>query len=200
MLKLMETTLPSNYASAMYNEKGYDAGQEHTPMVADILFSGVTACLADIKKKEHPTAFVFENNDGSFIAGAIVEFVANADDKNKPGSWNYYWTWDKNDVPANARITRITDSQVSQYFRGIGGSKYGMNFRDLAAINETLRFFLVQLDKWLDENASETEEVGIELDGVFQSRVVVEDGVKVKSIEVDGEIKKMIKDDSAIEV
>ena len=199
MLKLRETNLPSNYSTAMYNEKGYDIAAEHTSIVADILFTGVTTCLADIKKKEYPTAFVFEQNDGAFVAGAVVEYMANEDDKSKPGSWSYYWSWNKDDIPSNARISRVTDSQISQYFRAFATSKYGINYRDLSAINETLRFFLVQLDKWLDENASETEEIGIEEEGIFQARVAVEDGVKVKSLEVDGEVKKLIKDDSAIE-
>ena len=50
-----------------------------------------------------------------------------------------------------------------------------------------------------NENASEKEEVGVELDGVFQARVAVEDGKKVFAIEPAGEIKVLIKDDASIE-
>ena len=47
--------------------------------------------------------------------------------------------------------------------------------------------------KWLDNNAVDGEEVGVEMDGVFQASVAVENGEKVFSIVPDGEIKKIIK-------
>ena len=62
-----------------------------------------------------------------------------------------------------------------------------------------MSYALVQLHKWLDENAKEDMVESIELDGVFTARVGVEDGVKVFSIEPHGEIKNLIKDDAAIE-
>ena len=69
------------------------------------------------------------------------------------------------------------------------------------SIYETTKYVLKTIRKWLDENAVDKEERGVELDGVFEARVAVEEGgEKVMSIEPAGEIKKLIKDDSAIEV
>ena len=59
---------------------------------------------------------------------------------------------------------------------------------------------IAQIKKWLEANAVEGEEVGVELDGIFQASVAVENGEKVFSLVPDGEIKKLIKDDAAIEV
>ena len=200
MLKLMETQIPQNYQTGLYNEKGYELAPENTSNVADILFTGVTECLADVKNKDIPVAFVFEENNQDFIAAAVVQFLPNEDDSSKPGSWSYSWTWYKDDVPANSRIIRACDTEMSTYFRGTGLRKYGMQWKDINAIFECTRYFIIQVKKWLDANAVEGEEVGIELEGVFQATVAVEDGVKVFSITPDGEIKKLIKDDSAIEV
>jgi hypothetical protein len=75
-----------------------------------------------------------------------------------------------------------------------------MAFKDVSAITEINRYLLVQIKKWLDENAKEGEEVGVEEPGIFQASVVVENGEKVFSLVPEGEIKKLIKDDSAIEV
>ena len=61
-------------------------------------------------------------------------------------------------------------------------------------------YLLVQIKNWLDNNAVEGEEVGVYADGIFQASVVVENGEKIFSIVPDGEIKKLIKDDAAIEV
>ena len=75
-----------------------------------------------------------------------------------------------------------------------------MAFKDTAAVVEVTRFFLEQVKKWLEENASETEEVGVEQEGVFQATVSVENGEKAFSLVPEGEIKKLIKDDASIEV
>ena len=200
MIKLMESQIPQNYASGIYNEKEYELGAEHTDKIADVLFTGVTDCLAEIKKKETPTAFVFEQNNKDFIAAAIVQYIPNEDDATKPGSWSYTWTWYQDDVPTNARLVRATDTEMSVYFRGTGMRKYGLQWEDVNAIHECTRYLILQIKKWLDTNAVEGEEVGVELDGIFQASVAVENGEKVFSIVPDGEIKKLIKDDAAIEV
>ena len=200
MIKLMESQIPQNYAAGMYNEKGYELGADCTDKVCDNLFTGVTVCLADIKKKDTPAAFIFEQNNGDFIAAAVVQFLPNEDDPTKPGSWSYIWTWYKDDVPSNARLYRCSDASMSGYFRTVGQSKYGLQWEDISAINECTRYLLVQIKNWLDANAVDGEEVGVTMDGVFQATVAIENGEKVFSLVPDGEIKKLIKDDAAIEV
>lgn len=200
MNKLMETAIPQYYTSGLYNDRGFDVAENLTPIFADILFVGVTSCLAAIKSKDKPTAFVFEKDNGDLIAAAVIQFVPNEDPEN-PGNWNYFWTWYKEDVPEDALVVSITKNiNLVSYFRGIAQHKYGIGFEDTVSLNEITRYFLETIEEWLENNASETGEVGVEMDGVFQARVVVENGEKVKSIEPAGEIKKMIKDDAAIEV
>jgi hypothetical protein len=200
MMKLMESQIPQNYSTGLYSEKDYDVSPDFTNTLADILFTGVAMCLGDVKDRKFPSVFVFEENNSDFIAAAIVEYFENEDDPSKPGNWNYTWTWYKDDVPANSKIYRTTQSELSSYFRGVSQGKYGMAFRDVAGITEVNRYFLIQVKKWLDENAKEGEEVGVEEPGIFQASVVIEDGEKVFSLVPEGEIKKLIKDDSAIEV
>lgn len=199
MLKLMETQIPQNYSAGLYNEKAYDLRPEACNKIMDILVNSVTACLADIKSKSNPTAFIFEENNEDFIAAAVIEYIEN-EDPSQAGSWNYYWTFSKDDVPENSRKVTAADANMSSYFRGTAQAKYSFGFINVEAINEVCRYLMKQISKWLDDNASETEEVGVEQEGVFQARVAVENGEKVKSIEVAGEIKRMIKDDAAIEV
>ena len=200
MVKLNETNIPQNFSTGMYNDKGYDLSRDHTSLVADILFTGVSECLGDIKTKEHPVAFVFKKNNDEFIAAAVVQYIENKDDKNKAGAWSYVWTWDQDDVPKNARLVGPENAEMGVYFRGVSKNKYGAAFRDQAAIIEVTRYFLETLSKWLEENASESEEIAVEEPGVFQAAIAIENGVRVKSLVPEGEIKKLIKDDSAIEV
>ena len=200
MIKLMESQIPQNYSTGLYSEKDYDVSPDFTNTLADILFTGVAMCLGDVKDRKFPSVFVFEENNSDFIAAAIVEYFENEDDPSKPGNWNYTWTWYKDDVPQNAKFYRTTQPELSSYFRGVSQGRYGMAFKDVAAITEVNRYLLIQIKKWLDENAKEGEEVGVEEPGIFQASVVVENGEKVFSLVPEGEIKKLIKDDSAIEV
>ena len=200
MIKLMESQIPQNYATGIYNEKGYELGAEYTDKIVDVLFTGVTDCLADVKKQDHPTAFVFEQNTKDFIVAAVVQVLPNEDDATKPGSWSYIWTWYKDDVPSNATLVRCTDIEMSVYFRSIATRKYGIQWKDVDAIHECCRYLILQIKKWLDNNAVEGEVVGVEEEGLFQASVAIENGEKVYSIVPDGEMKKMIKDDSMIEV
>ena len=200
MVKLNETNIPQNFSTGMYNDKGYDLSRDHTSLIADILFTGVSECLGDVKTKEHPVAFVFKKNNDEFIAAAVVQYIENKDDKNKAGAWSYVWTWDQDDVPKNARLVGPENAEMGVYFRGVSKNKYGAAFRDQAAIIEVTRYFLETLSKWLEENASESEEIAVEEPGVFQAAIAIENGVRVKSLVPEGEIKKLIKDDSAIEV
>ena len=57
---------------------------------------------------------------------------------------------------------------------------------------------LEEIKKYLDENAKEGETVGVKLDGIFQARVAIENGIKVFALEADGLIKVLVKDDEAI--
>jgi len=193
------TSIAQNFSHYMYNNKNYDIAKEAVPKVVTVLFYGVSEALADLKSKDRPTAFVFKENNGEFIAGAVVEFIPNEDPSN-PGNWNYYWTWDQSDIDQDMRVYTMNDAVVVRYFKSVAQSRYSMGFTDFDAINEITKGILKIISKWLDDNASEEEEKGVNFEGVFQARVAVENGEKVKSLEVDGEIKKIIKDDAAIEV
>ena len=200
MNKLSETSIPQNYSTGLYNDKSYDLSAELTATVADIIFTSTSECLGNYKTKEHPVAFIYKRNNDDFIAGAVIKYMPNEDDKSKPGSWSYVWTWNKEDIPNNATLIDISSLDCYEYFRGTARSKYSIAFKDQAAIYEITRYFLEVVKKWLDDNASDTEEIGVQLEGVFVATAAVENGVVYKSLVPEGEIKKLIKDDAAIEV
>ena len=200
MNKLTETSIPQNYSAKLYNELCYDFSASFTPMMADIIFTAVSQFLGDIKSKDKPTSFVIKKANDDFIAGATIMFIPNEDDKTKAGSWSYTWTWNKDDIPSNATLVDITDPNGYKYFRVIAASKYNAAFRDQGSIIEITRYLLETISKWLDDNATDTEEIGVQLEGVFLATATVENGVIYKSLVPEGEIKKLIKDDSQLEV
>lgn len=197
-MKLFETNLPANYSRMLFEEKCLDLSPNHMDKMFDVIFTGVANLLNQSKSKEKATAFTFKKIDGSLVAAAIVQYFPNSDTSN-PGNWSLVWTFDQNDIPTDALVIDFSDTQTHSYFRAVAGEKYGMRFEDQAALTDCLTSALIQLKKWLDENAKDGAETMIELDGFFQARVTVENGEKVFALEPNGEIKNLIKDDAAIE-
>lgn len=197
-MKLFETTLPQMYSKALFEEKCFDLAPEHTDKMFDTLFTGTSNLLKSIKSLEKPVAFLIKELNGKMVAAAICQYFKN-DDTSQPGNFSLVWTFDESDIPENALITTIEDTKTHSFFIAVAGSKYGIRFKDASCIVNTLGYTMVQLKKWLDENAKEGTIVSVELDGIFQGRVEVQNGVKVFAVEPDGEIKNLIKDDAAIE-
>ena len=195
---LLDTKIPKIYQTGLYSEKSMDLSWEHTDKILTIMVNGVTDILARVKSKEIPVAFIFNDSNEEFIAAAIVEYFAG--NKGEAGSWSYSWTFNAEDIPDKARKISPYDQEFIQFFRSAAFNKYAMIFDqpDYHAI--LFCYLLTVIKKYLLDNASETEEWGVKLDGVIQFRVAVENGEKILSAEVDGEIKQLIKDDAAIEV
>lgn len=197
-MKLFETTLPQMYSKALFEEKCFDLAPEHTDKMFDALFTGTSHLLKAIKSLEKPAVFEIRELNGNLVAAAVVRYFKAEDDSN-PGNFSLVWTFDEADVPEDGLKVSLDNTQSHSYFVACAGSKYGMKFKDTACLVNTLTYTMLQLKKWLDENAKEGSIVSVEQDGVFQARVEVQNGVKVFAIEPDGEIKNLIKDDAAIE-
>lgn len=198
MKKLVDTKLPDNFSKGIYEEHNFDLAPEHVDKISYTLFTATSNILNASKTKDRPTTFEFSKLDGQFVAGAIVQYFEN-EDPSKPGNWSLVWTFNEADIPENAKRLSIKSHESHNYFRAIAGDKWGIRFRHPEAIIVLMTYFLQTLFKWLDENAKENEEVGVEQDAVFQARVAVENGQKVFALEPAGEIKMLIKDDAAIE-
>lgn len=197
-MKLFDSTLPQMYSKALFEEKCFDLAPEHTDKMFDTLFTGAANLLKSVKSLEKPVAFVINELNGNMVAAAICQYFKN-DDANQPGNFSLVWTFDPADIPEGALVISLDDTKTHSFFIAAAGSKYGIKFKDASCIVNTLGYTMSQLKKWLDENAKEGQIVSVELDGIFQGRVEVQNGVKVFAVEPDGEIKNLIKDDAAIE-
>lgn len=197
-MKLYDTNLPDAFSTALFNEQHFDLAPDHIDKMYDAIFTGTAQAIAGAKSMQHPTAFIFERYDNTFVAACVVQFFENEDPEN-PGNWNMIWTFNKEDIPEGSNVISINNPMSHPYFRGVIGEKYGMRFEGESELTVTLVYCLEQLKKWLDDNAKDNEEVSVEFPGLFQARVAVEGGEKVFALEADGEIKNIIKDDAAIE-
>ena len=198
-MNLYDTQLPAVFSKGLYEEKCMDLAPEHLDKMYDCFVTGVANLLNNAKSMETPTAYVVRKVEGGFVVGCVVQYFENKDDKNNPGNWNMTWTFNEEDIPKNASIIGIDNTQTHSYFRAVAGEKWGMVFQDEGSLVTTLIYAFEQLKKWLDENVKENQDVSIEVDGIFEAKAAVENGEKVFAITADGPIKMLIKDDNKIE-
>ena len=196
-MEFASTNLPHNVASGLYNEKGYDVSETHIDKLYYTLFYGVASALKGNMSKDAPLVFLITEVTNKPIAFAKVEYFEG--EGNKPGNWSLVWSFNPDEIPANAVTLDLQNDLTHSYFREIAGNKYGMRFHDRTAVVTLMTYIVEQLYKWLDENAKEGETVEIELENIFTAKVEIVDGVKVFAIDPAGEVKTIIKDDSAIE-
>lgn len=197
-MKLFDTNLPHIYSKSLFDEWNTDLGYNHTDLIAEVTMLGTATILNAKKTQDHPVAMTFTRfTDNSVVAAGIVQFFP-GESEEEPGHWNLTFTLDQADIPSNAEIVDIQNPATHSYFRGIAGEKH-FTYKNPEKIIVLPTVFFECLRKWLDENAKENEEVSLEIDGILTARVAVEGGEKVFALEPDGEIKVMIKDDTAIE-
>ena len=195
-MEFASTNLPHNVSHGLYHEKGYDVAEGHIDKLYYVIMFGVANLLRDTKSQEVPTTFKITGLKNKPVAAATVEYFDNGDN---PGNWSLTWTFNVEDIPENAVKIDLQDDNTHSYFRVIAGEKWGMKFYDRTSIITLITYSMEQLYKWLDENAKEGETVEIELDGIFNAKVEVVDGVKKFAIDPAGEVKTIIKDDASIE-
>ena len=194
--KLMESTLPELYQRMLETEALQIIDSSHTNRVVEVLFEAVSKCLATMKTKDKAQAFIFEELNGAFIAGAVVQYHDGGNDAGN--NWSYIWTFDESDIPENSHLIKMTDIAAHEYFNSVSYDKFHTAVKDKCIVQLYTKFMKV-LSQWLSDNAVPGETVSICYDHVFEARVDVEGEEIIKSLEVDGELKTLIKDDSVIE-
>ena len=194
--KIMETVIPETWSQEL--DDVYDNILHPTACekIANTLVEGVSACLNAMKRQDKPVAFVFEEINENFIAGAVVEYHAGKNDD--PGNWSYIWTFNADDIPDNAKIVKATDLSTHNFFTSASMRKYSFTI-DPESISVIYTVLLKTLSKYLEDNATKDDINGVEIPGVLQAQAAIEGDEVVKSIEPLGEMKVLIKDDAAIE-
>ncbi len=204
MKDLMNSSIPQIYSNGLYREIGYDVPAEHTDKVLTTLVYGITDLLAAVKSTAEPISVVIKEANDEFIVAATVEYFENEDDPKAPGNWSYTWTFNKDDVPENARIISLYDGEYASYFKNVAASKFNMGFHKSEYLGDLGRYLMKIIKRWLIDNAGKSDDEGnpidgVSLEGIIQFRTGVENDDVVLSAEPDGEIKQMIKSDSTIE-
>lgn len=192
----LDSKIPQNVSMAMAKNNSSLASQ-HVEKVLRVLMTGASNMLGEMKSLDTPKAIAFRKPDGSFIAGAKVEYNKNPDDPDNPasGNWSYIWTFKEQDLNG-AVITDVnTNILTFDYFRRAADKLFRMKFSDDGVGIMMFNLILDGISQWLDENAVDGDERSLVSTGVMEAACAVENGVVTKSLTPQGEIKELIKGD-----
>jgi hypothetical protein len=193
--KFKETNILEDY-SKILAKNCITLGPSITPMVATTLFDGVSRCLGAIKSETTPKAVIFRSMDHSFIAGAKVTYIAGDDPTSS--RWDYVWTFYEKDLEGADIIDASSNSMILTYFESSGINLYKMKFAGADTCATMMALLVEMIKKWLTENAVEGETTSLELEGAFKA-IVTKKGDEVEyGLIPDGEMKRLIKDDTAL--
>lgn len=194
-----ESGIPELYSQALC-EKGMVFSANYAYMIGWISMAAVGDILRNTisKEKNKPVAFVFKNETGDIICGAIVKFRESEDKDHPEGNFEYVWSFDPADFTDDMNVADLSNSLIQPYFVMRAGDKFGMEYMPGKLHPMHVIFFEV-LKGFLSDNAKADEETEIVLDNVFSARSIIEDGQLALSIEPLGKMVQLIKDDKALE-
>lgn len=190
-VKFNETKIPEMVASEMMKYNGI-LGTSHVSKVVEVMVMGVSKLLGEFKDMSTPVGVVFKKTDGSFVAGAKVQFIPAQDGSTTGGNWSYIWSYNEDDIK-DAKIIEI-DAKSFYVFNSVS-KKYHFRFPEMSLGIMLFTSILSNILAWLKDNYKENEIQAVELPGVLYSSVEVVDGELVYFIEPKGEAKVIIKDD-----
>lgn len=198
MYNLKETNIPM-LVSTMASQKGMRVEPTDVEDVAKILFDGLATFLSLKKDRKAKTCIRVQNTDEPLLFAGIVEYIPN-DNEEQPGNWNFTITLDEADVDTCENNYDISDMVFAQSITQMALLQYHMQFSSYLDTHKLLIIMGKAILEFLDQNASETEAVELEVENFFTATVEVIDDEKVIGIVPGSEIKKRIKDDGKIEV
>ena len=167
-----------------------------------VIFFTIADVLKNKKNKSNPRiGFVLKDNNGEFKFGAILIYHAPEDSNNDDddrGNYTLEFTLDAKDmedldvVYDNHSDAFITSSTITAYNIMTARFMNGQYCNDIFC--EAIDTFV----KFMDANASETEEVVFVNKGVFTATITVENGEKNINIVPGDMVKQYIKGDSSL--
>lgn len=195
-----ETSIPSMFQVDLRENFGINWFDSRAADFYRVLFATMADVLKLNQSKDTPrVGLTMKDDKGTFKMGAILVFQKPEEgSEDDTGNWYLQMTFDEADM-TDLDISTDNHSDVFVRCASIEASNicYG-RFRSTEVMYNMMNTAIDEITKFLDKNASETEEVEVTLRGLFTASVAVENGVKVMSI-VPGEyIKQIIKNDSAL--
>ena len=196
MFKLQETSIPTNFSQVM-TTIGRRVEPDKVGIVYDTLIMAMSDFLSQVKSKENKIALAVKDLKGNLLLAGIVNYHKNENEE-MPGNWSYELTFNEEDLNG-CNVSLSTDPHFNRVFLKTLENLHGLLLDDPIVMQPMIEEGINVVKQWLDVNAKENEEISVEHPGFFVASVSVENGEKIYAIVPDGAMKRLIKDDSALE-
>lgn len=179
---------------------GWDLSLTEIDSITKIIFNGITDYLALGKNKTVPQVVLVQDIKGNNIAFGCVRYCESDSEEDGEGSWEYFWSFNTEDIPENATVYTIDNEAVLKVIARRGHNMCKMVVGVLNYLSIATVLIMNAIHDTLDQqNVANGETFTLDLPGYFEASVSVENGEKVFSITPKEEMKVLIKDDSLIE-
>lgn len=198
-LSFEESSLPTNLVAPI-REKGVqiNPATDAKELFASVFISMATF-LSHVKSKDKKESIAINNLKGDLILAGIVEYHPNEEDASNPGNWTFEFTFNKEDLEGSDPHLS-TDPFFQRIVINVLLSEFKIEFSDARTVELSVEAVAKTLKDWLEQNAKEDDVMEVELEGVFLASTAIEEGERVFSVTPDGALKKVIKNDAALEV
>lgn len=197
MFRFEETDIPMNFTNKL-NTKELAWEPTDTADFYKVVMFAISDFLKKKKQKGQEVGFEIRDINGVFKLGAIVGYEEPSEEDNA-GNWTYAFTFSEDDMKQCTLKFDIGDAAFQYVFGQDAYEQQRMKFDSYQQVYGCLIDSAECLYEFLDQNASETTEVELELEGYFIAKVTIEDGEKVMSLTPDGAMKTLVKGDAVTE-
>lgn len=148
-------------------------------------------------REDNGTSLVLRDEKGNFIIAGVVKYHA-PEKEDQAGNWSYEFTFNEDDIKETHQYI-VTDAAFMEVLSRVAVNHQVVITEMEFALDLIIGFFTA-LKNVLEQNVTPTEEFEIESEGFFVATAAIEGDEKVYSVVPSGEMKRLIKDDSTLEV
>ena len=153
--------------------------------------------LKKSRQDENGTALAVREDDGTLIIAGVVKYHK-PEKEDQAGNWSFEFVFEEEDIK-DAHTYLIIDTSFEEILQKVSiEHRVGINNKQYASVLITCLFNAIK--NTLRANVTPTEEVEIECEGYYTAIASVEGDEVVLALLPSGEMKRLIKDDSYLEV
>lgn len=148
-------------------------------------------------REDNGTSLVLRDEKGNFIIAGVVRYHA-PEKEDQAGNWSYEFTFNEDDIKETHQYI-VTDAAFMEVLKKVAVN-HNIVITDMEFAIDLIIGFFVALKNVLEQNVTDVEEFEVESEGFFVATSAIEGDEKVYSLVPSGEMKRLIKDDSTLEV
>lgn len=198
MKTTLENALPVEYGRVLML-RGLELNTDVMIDVMKIPVHAFSKYLGLKKNREdiNGTSLILRDEKGNFITAGVVKYHA-PEKEDQAGNWSYEYTFNEEDVKETHQYV-VTDAAFMEVLSKVAVNHQVVITEMEFALDIVIAFFTA-LKNVLENNVTPTEEFEIESEGFFVATSAIEGDEKVYSLVPSGEMKRLIKDDTTLEV